>query len=69
MFLQQLALLRGFDIGAMDPVGADFIHTVVEAAKAGVCRPRSLLRRSEFLARVPLAEFCCRINTTTNAGA
>jgi gamma-glutamyltranspeptidase/glutathione hydrolase len=32
-FLQQLALLRGFDISAMDPVGADFVHTVTEAAK------------------------------------
>ena len=31
--LQQLALLRGFEIGAMDPVGADFVHTVVECAK------------------------------------
>jgi len=33
VFLQQLALLKGFDIGAMDPFGADFVHTVVEAAK------------------------------------
>jgi gamma-glutamyltranspeptidase/glutathione hydrolase len=33
VFLQQLALLRGFDVGAMDPLGADFIHTVVESAK------------------------------------
>lgn len=32
-FLQQLALLRGFDIGAMDPCGAEFVHTVVECAK------------------------------------
>jgi gamma-glutamyltranspeptidase/glutathione hydrolase len=32
-FLQQLALLQGFDIGMMDPVGSDFIHTVVESAK------------------------------------
>jgi gamma-glutamyltranspeptidase/glutathione hydrolase len=32
-FLQQLALLRGFDVGAMDPLGADFVHTVIEAAK------------------------------------
>ena len=32
-FLQQLALLRGFDIGAMDPLGADFVHAVVECAK------------------------------------
>ncbi|HKM62188.1 MAG TPA: gamma-glutamyltransferase family protein [Acidisphaera sp.] len=33
VFLQQLALLRGFDIAAMDPVGADFVHTIVECAK------------------------------------
>ena len=33
VLLQQLALLRGFDIGAMDPTGADFVHTVVECAK------------------------------------
>jgi gamma-glutamyltranspeptidase / glutathione hydrolase len=33
VFLQQLALLRGFDIGAMDPLGAEFVHTVVECAK------------------------------------
>ncbi|MGA9867913.1 MAG: gamma-glutamyltransferase family protein [Acetobacteraceae bacterium] len=33
VFLQQLALLAGFDIAAMDPLGADFIHTVVECAK------------------------------------
>jgi len=33
VFLQQLALLEGFDLGAMDPAGPDFIHTVVECAK------------------------------------
>ncbi len=33
VFLQQLALLRGFDLGAMDPIGAEFVHTVVECAK------------------------------------
>jgi gamma-glutamyltranspeptidase/glutathione hydrolase len=33
VLLQQLALLRGFDIGAMDPLGAEFAHTVVECAK------------------------------------
>ncbi|QND55017.1 gamma-glutamyltransferase family protein (plasmid) [Phyllobacterium sp. 628] len=31
--LQSLALLKGFDIAAMDPNGAEFIHTVVEAMK------------------------------------
>ena len=33
VMLQQLALLRGFDLGAMDPLGAEFVHTVVEVAK------------------------------------
>ena len=31
--LQQLALLRGFDLAAMDPFGAEFVHTMVESAK------------------------------------
>ena len=33
VFLQQLALLDGMGLEAMDPMGADFIHTVAEAAK------------------------------------
>ena len=33
VFLQSLALLKGFDIGAMGPTSATFIHTVVEAMK------------------------------------
>ena len=33
VFLQQLALLAGFDLAAMDPLGADFVHTVVECMK------------------------------------
>jgi gamma-glutamyltranspeptidase / glutathione hydrolase len=33
VMLQQLALLRGFGVGAMDPLGAEFVHTVVECAK------------------------------------
>lgn len=33
VFLQQLALLRGFDLDSMDPNGADFIHTVAEVTK------------------------------------
>ena len=31
--LQQLALLKGFDLSGLDPAGADFIHFQVEAAK------------------------------------
>jgi gamma-glutamyltranspeptidase / glutathione hydrolase len=33
MFLQQLALLKGFDLASMDPQGPDFVHTVIECAK------------------------------------
>ena len=33
VFLQQLAILSGSDIAAMEPNGADFVHHVTEAAK------------------------------------
>ncbi len=33
VFLQQLALLRGFDLAGMDPNGAEFVHTVTEVIK------------------------------------
>jgi len=33
VFLQQLALLDGFDLGSFDRAGAEFVHTVVESAK------------------------------------
>jgi gamma-glutamyltranspeptidase/glutathione hydrolase len=33
VFLQQLALLRGFDLADLDPLGADFVHIVTECSK------------------------------------
>ncbi len=33
VLLQSLALLKGVDVAAMDPLGADFVHTVVETMK------------------------------------
>ncbi len=33
VFLQQLALLEGFDLAAMGPGSADWVHTVIEAGK------------------------------------
>lgn len=33
VFLQRLALLRGFDLAGMGPHSAEFVHTVTEAAK------------------------------------
>jgi len=34
-FLQQLAMLKGIDLANMDPLGFEFIHSVVECAKLG----------------------------------
>lgn len=52
-FLQQLALLRGFDVGAMDPVGPDFVHTVVECAKLAFADREAYYGDPDF-ADVPL---------------
>ncbi len=51
-FLQQLALLRGFDLGAMDPYGAEFIHTVVECAKLAFADREAYYGDPDFV-RVP----------------
>ena len=53
VFLQQLALLRGFDIGAMDPFGAEFVHTVVECAKLAYADREAYYGDPNFV-RVPL---------------
>jgi gamma-glutamyltranspeptidase/glutathione hydrolase len=55
VFLQQLALLRGVDLGAMDPVGADFIHMVVESAKLAFADREAYYGDPNFC-RVPMAE-------------
>ena len=46
--LQQLALLKGFDLDGLDPTGPDFIHLQVEVRQARLRRPRDVLRRSGF---------------------
>jgi len=33
VFLQSLAILKHFDLAAMDPMGEEFVHTVIEAMK------------------------------------
>jgi len=37
VFLQQLALLKNFDLAVMGSTSADFVHTVVEASKLAFC--------------------------------
>jgi gamma-glutamyltranspeptidase/glutathione hydrolase len=53
-FLQQLALLAGFDLAAMDPYGADFVHTVVECAKLAFADREAYYGDPDFV-QVPLA--------------
>jgi len=58
-FLQQLALLRGFDIAAMDPLGGDFVHTVVECAKLAFADREAYYGDPDFV-QVPLNELLSR---------
>ena len=53
VFLQQLALLAGFDIAAMDPVGAAFVHTVAECMKLAYADREAFYGDPDFTA-VPL---------------
>jgi gamma-glutamyltranspeptidase/glutathione hydrolase len=54
VFLQQLALLRGFDLDALDPLSADFIHVVVESAKLAYADREAYYGDPDFV-QVPLA--------------
>jgi len=53
-FLQQLALLAGFDLAAMDPLGEEFVHTVVECAKLAFADREAYYGDPDF-AEVPLS--------------
>lgn len=54
VFLQALALLQGIDLAAMDPLGADFIHTVTEAQKLAFA-DREVYYGDPDFAPVPMA--------------
>ena len=53
VFLQQLKLLEGFDLGAMGHNSADYIHTVIEAAKLAFADREAYYGDPEFI-DVPL---------------
>ena len=48
VFLQQLALLQGFDLDDLDPLGPDFVHHRRRMRQARLRRPRSLVWRPRF---------------------
>jgi gamma-glutamyltranspeptidase/glutathione hydrolase len=52
--LQTLALLEGFDVAGMDPVGAEFVHTVVEAMKLSYADREAYYGDPDFV-DVPMA--------------
>ncbi len=55
VFLQQLALLEGFDLGAMGHNSAAYLHTLVEAAKLAFADREAYYADPEFV-DVPLNE-------------
>jgi len=42
VLLQQLALLKGYNLEGLDPTGPDFIHLQVECAKLAYAHQKSL---------------------------
>lgn len=53
VFLQQLALLDGYDIGRLDPLGPDFVHLVTEAAKLAFADREAFYGDPDFV-KVPI---------------
>ena len=54
VMLQQLALLKGFDLDGLDPAGADFIHLQVECAKLAYADREEFYGDPDFV-EVPMA--------------
>ncbi len=54
VMLQQLALLKGFDLAAMGPASADFVHTVTESSKLALADREAFYGDPDFV-DVPLA--------------
>src|ERR1700722_12957991 len=54
VMLQQLALLKGFDLDGMDPLSADFIHLQVECAKLAYADREAFYGDPDFV-EVPTA--------------
>jgi gamma-glutamyltranspeptidase/glutathione hydrolase len=53
VFLQLLALLAGFDLTAMDPLGSEYVHTIVECTKLAMA-DRDVFYGDPLYSEVPL---------------
>ena len=54
VLLQTLALLKGFDLGGLDPLGPDFVHTVVECLKLALADREAWYGDPDFV-EVPMS--------------
>ena len=59
VFLQQLRLLEGFDLGAMTQAGTDWVHTITECAKLAFADREAWYGDPDFT-DVPLADLLSR---------
>jgi gamma-glutamyltranspeptidase/glutathione hydrolase len=59
VLLQQLTLLEGFDLSAMDPLGPEFVHVVVETAKLAFADREAWYADPDFV-DVPIATLLSR---------
>jgi gamma-glutamyltranspeptidase/glutathione hydrolase len=59
VFLQQLRLLEGFDLGAMSHASTDWVHTITECAKLAFADREAWYGDPDFV-DVPLAELLSR---------
>jgi len=67
VFLQQLALLKNFDLAAMDPASADFVHTVVEATKLAMADREAFYGDPDFC-KIPMPTLLCEDYNRQRAG-
>ena len=59
VLLQQLALLKGIDLSALDPVGAEFVHLVTESSKLAFADREKYYGDPNFI-DVPMARLLSR---------
>ena len=68
VLLQQLALLQGFDLDDLDPVGPDFVHIVTECAKLAYADREAWYGDPDFV-DVPMATLLSRAYNDAQAQA